>query len=211
MFRLFSGDTRLNIEAIVEFRRRSFAAAGNLDPSTAGVDGYYDQLANCRQFGLACGDEMVGVIRHHLVLPSNRISPAYNVFGDILDPQLDQGFCILDSSGFTVSRMDLHDRINVTTKLIATSIYAAKHFRPSRLIATVREKHIGFYTRFLGGEVVCGPRYYPGRLAPLALVMQDTDSTLDRMRVSKMERYVMGDLERAVVDKAWSICHGNDD
>ena len=179
-----------------------FVRSGNFDDGSWAIDEAYDRSANGVVMGVVEGDQILSAIRIHILDRVTRESPAYSVFPDILDPALDEGFRIVDSSGFC-ARSDISRKgADPAYRLLAVSVYAASRLNPAKMLATARERHDLFYRRMFGAVLACEPRRYPGRRHPLALYMKNADNVVDALERRNERRFCLNDPDRQIVDGA---------
>ncbi len=199
---LFHFTTDDQLRRAVQFRREIFKASGNLDEETLAVDEDFDACPNCMIVGIVEDGGIRAVMRIHVLTRAAMTSPARFVFPDVLDPELDRGFSIIDSSGFCVRSNTSRERIDASGRLLSASIYVANRLSPSKMIATARGNHGAFYRRVFGGNLVCQARSYPGRRHPLSLYIQDTGDLMTRLECRGEPRFLLGERDRGVVDEA---------
>lgn len=196
------------IRRAARFRRAMFAGAGNLDEDTSSVDEDFDGSPNRIIVGLLEDDDVMAVMRIHVLRDDERTSPAYHVFPDVLGPELDRGNCVVDSSGFCVRSAPSRERIDAAYRLLAASIYVARRLAPSKMIATARGKHGLFYRNIFGAQLAAAARSYPGRRHPLALYMRDTADIVARLERRNEGRFLLGGADRVIVDEALEAVRG---
>ena len=190
------------VRQAAHFRRTLFAASGNLHEATRTADEAFDASPNCVIVGVRHAGEIHGMMRIHVAGRDIRHSPARSVFSDVIDPLLDGGFRVVDSSGFCVREDRAAELMRTATRLLAASIHIARRVAPSRMIATARGRHDLFYRQVLGGTLACGPRVYPGRVHPLALYLRRTEDMVDWLNTRQGRRFDLDHADRTIVDRA---------
>lgn len=193
-------ETGDEVRSAARFRREMFSLSDNLDPGTLAIDEQFDASPNCLLMGMREGEQIMSVIRIHLLDRWMKESPAYDVFPDILGPELDAGFRIVDSSGFCARSDVSSEGAEAAYKLLAVSVHVAKRLAPAKLLATARGKHGLFYRRVFGARLACGPRRYPGRRHPLALYMGCADEVVDLLERRNQRRFLLNTSDRSLVD-----------
>jgi len=199
---LFHFTTEEEVRRTAQFRRDMFEGSGNLDEDTLAVDEDFDASSNCVVVGIVERDEIMAVMRIHVLGGKVRTSPAHHVFPDVLGPELDRGVRIVDSSGFCVRSALSRERIDAAYRLLAVSIHIAGRLSPSKMIATARGKHGLFYRHVFGGRLACEARSYPGRRHPLSLYIQDTGDLVARLDNRGERRFQLDGADRAIIDGA---------
>jgi hypothetical protein len=199
---LFHFTTDDEVRRTAQFRRDMFGGSGNLDEDTLPVDEDFDANSNCAVVGILERDEIMAVMRVHVLGGDVRTSPAHHVFPEVLGPELDRGFQVVDSSGFCVRSALSRERIDAAYRLLAVSIHIAGRLSPSKMIATARGKHGLFYRHVFGARLACEARAYPGRRHPLSLYIQDTGDLVARLESRGERRFRLDEADRAIVDDA---------
>jgi hypothetical protein len=88
-------------EKIYRLRYRAYLREGAIHESPdQRVTDRYDEAPNTWIFGLYLHDELHSSVRISVLTSECRISPAVEVFGDILNPRLDRGEIIIDPTRF---------------------------------------------------------------------------------------------------------------
>jgi hypothetical protein len=92
------------------------------------------------------------------------------VFADCLQPQLDAGNVLIDSTRFVTDERlaRLHRALPYAT--LRLSVMAAQYFGANYILASVRAEHQAFYRRRFRYEVVSEPRPYPLLAKPISLM-----------------------------------------
>ncbi len=158
-------------EAIFRLRyeayRREGAIAASPDERFTDDD---DEAANAHLIGLYIDGELATSLRLHIA--SNRgipDCPSLHVFSDILQPLLDDGNVLVDTTRFVADERlsRLHRGLPLVT--IRLCVAAGEHFGGHHLLAAVRDEHRAFYIRSFGSQVLCKSRPYPPLLKPISL------------------------------------------
>jgi hypothetical protein len=194
--------TEDGIRRTARFRRDLFKGSGNLDEDTLDVDEGFDASPNCAIVGILEDDALLAVMRIHVLAGTLRTSPAHHVFPDVLAPELERGFYVVDSSGFCVRSTRSRDRIDAAYRLLSVSIHIAGRLSPSKMIATARGTHGRFYRHVFGGRLACEARTYPGRRHPLSLYIQDTGDLVAGLEARGERRFLLDETDHPVVDAA---------
>jgi hypothetical protein len=157
---------RLRYEA---YRREDFVPFNSQEV----VRDEFDDLPNVYSFGVYIDGELVSTVRFHHLTREFRRSPSHSVFGDILDPLLDQGMTILDPGRFTVDHEAslAYPALPYLTLRIPT--IAVLHFKAKYCLNSVRPEHGAFYRRVYRSVAMSEPRYYHGLSFPMVLYACD--------------------------------------
>jgi hypothetical protein len=192
---------RLRYEA---YRREDFVPINSQEI----VRDEFDDLPNVHCYGVYIDGELVSSVRFHKLTPEFRTSPSHTVFGDILDPILDQGHTILDPGRFTADYEAslAYPALPYLTLRIPT--IAVLHYSAKYCLNSVRPEHGAFYKRVYRSVALSEPRYYHGLSFPMVLYACDLIPIYDDMvrrypffRSSEEERQRMfGPLGRSSLE-----------
>ena len=157
---------RLRYEA---YRREEFIPINSQEV----VRDEYDDLPNVYSFGVYIDNQLVSTVRFHHLTKDYRESPNHGLFGDILDPILDQGHVILDPGRFTTDYEAslAYPALPYLTLRIPT--IAVLHFGAKYCLNSVRPEHGAFYRRVYRSVAMSEPRYNPGVSFPIVLYACD--------------------------------------
>jgi hypothetical protein len=157
---------RLRYEA---YRREGFIPINSQEV----VRDEFDDLPNVHCYGVYIDGELVSSVRFHHLTPEFRRSPSHSVFGDILDPILDQGHVILDPGRFTADydASLAYPALPYLTLRIPT--IAVLHFSAKYCLNSVRPEHGAFYKRVYRSVALSEPRFYHGLSFPMVLYACD--------------------------------------
>ena len=133
----------------------------------------FDDLPNSYCYGIYIDKKLVSSLRFHHLTPAFRESPSHSVFGDVLDPLLDQGFTMLDPGRFTADYEAslAFPALPFLTLRIATM--AVWHFSVKYCLNSVRPEHAAFYRRVFRSTQFSAARYYHGLSFPMVLYACD--------------------------------------
>jgi hypothetical protein len=132
-----------------------------------------DDTDNAWIFGLYVEGELASSIRLHVANRQSPVTPALNVFSDLLSPEIAAGKTIIDPTRFVIDRTASRrypELCYMTTRL---AWLASEYFNTHLLLATVRAEHQAFYRRVFGHRLVCEPRHYPSLTKPICLMALD--------------------------------------
>ncbi len=169
-------------EEIYNLRYRAYLREGAIRPSAdERVTDRYDEVPNSWVFGVYFHGELYSSIRVTVLTPDQRVSPSLDVFGDILQPKLDQGFSFIDSTRFVADPgkvRNFPELPYVTARLGST---AGVHFNADYGLAPVRPEHQAFYRRIFLQETWCEPRLYPGLVKAVGLMAAHYPTVRERV------------------------------
>jgi len=197
-----SGEER---QAIFRLRYQAYLREGAIEPHISeSFSDRYDEMTNAYLFGVYLDDDLVSSIRIHMVCQDHPYSPSVDAFRDILQPEIDAGKTITDTSRFVTDEKlsRLHRGLPYIT--VRLPWLAARHFRPGQAFAAVRPEHQAFYRRTFNCRMICGPRPYPGLTKPLCLMAtrpstaaEDVQRRYPHFRSSFSERRLLFEREPA--------------
>jgi len=158
-------------EAIFRLRYQAYSRDEGISPNPSGTfSDPYDETGNVYLFGLYIDGELASSIRIHVASKEHPDFPGLEVFRDFLQPELDAGKVLIDSTRFVTDEnlARLHRTLPYVT--LRLSVMAARYFGADHLLATVRAEHQAFYRRKFHYQLVCEPRPYPLLAKPICLM-----------------------------------------
>lgn len=164
-------DTSEEREAIFRLRYKAYLREGAISPNGAARFADDDDEAdNAYLMGLYIDGELATSLRLHIASKNGTPNcPSLHVFSDILQPLLDAGNVLVDTTRFVADERlsRLHRGLPLVT--IRLCVVAGEYFGAHHLLAAVRSEHRAFYIRSFGSKVLCDARPYPMLLKPIAL------------------------------------------
>lgn len=164
-------DSREQREAIFRLRYQAYLRERGIlpNPSRSFSDSY-DEMDNVCLFGVYIDDQLASSIRIHVVSKEHPACPSFEAFADILQPELDAGKVIVDTTRFVTDEnlSRLHRGLPYAT--LRVSWLAAGYFGADHSLAAVRAEHQAFYRRTFHHRLICEPRPYPGLVKALCLM-----------------------------------------
>jgi hypothetical protein len=133
----------------------------------------FDELPNAHCYGIYLDGQLVSSVRFHHVTPESRTSPSHSVFGDILDPLLDQGLSMIDPGRFTADYEASLSYPALPFLTLRIPTMAVLHFRVKYCLSAVRPEHAAFYRRVYRSVQMCEARRYHGLSFPMVLYACD--------------------------------------
>ena len=174
-----SGEQR---EAIFRLRYQAYIRDGTISANAAGTfSDPYDETGNVYLLGLYIDDELASSIRLHVASREHPDFPSLEVFADVLQPELDAGKVIIDTSRFVADEnlARLHRGLPYAT--LRLCMLAAQYFSADHLLAAVSAEHQAFYRRAFDYRLICEPRPYPLLAKPLGLMAVHYPSATDQL------------------------------
>ncbi len=168
--RLAESDEQL--DAIFRLRYQAYIRDGGISANPSGAfSDPYDEIGKVYLFGLYIDDELASSIRIHVIAKGHPDCPSLEAFPDILQPGLDAGNVMIDSTRFVTDERlaRIHRALPYAT--LRLSGMAARYFNADYILAAVRAEHQAFYRRVFRYRLVCEPRPYPLLAKPICLMM----------------------------------------
>jgi len=179
-------ETEADKEAIYRLRYKAYLHEGAIEPrADQRLSDRFDDLPNSWIFGVYLDGELKSSLRISLATPDNADTPAVEVFGDLLEPELAQGKVIVDPNRFVADPLTRTKYPELPYLTVRLAYVACTHFRADLGTATVRKEHQAFYRRVFMHKVLCPPRPYPTLTKPLCLMVVDYPA----MREKVFQRY----------------------
>jgi hypothetical protein len=172
--------------AIFRLRYTAYLQEGAISPNSSQTFfDSYDEMDNCRIFGLYLDGELASSIRIHLTSPDHSDFPSFKVFADLMEPELEVGKVIVDPTRFVTDK-EL-SRLNPGLPYVTLRLcwLAAEHFNADHFLVAVRAEHQAFYRRTFNHHLICEPRPYPLLEKPISLMTVRYCDVADRVH----ERY----------------------
>jgi N-acyl-L-homoserine lactone synthetase len=164
-------DSAEDREAIFRLRYDAYMREGAISANaTKTFSDSYDDTDNAYIFGLYIEGELASSLRLHVASNKERRFPSLEVFPDYLNPELDAGKVLVDTTRFVADERlsRLHRGLPYAT--IRVCMLAGEYFGADIMLAPVRAEHQTFYRRAFNHQVVCEPRPYPQLAKPIALM-----------------------------------------
>jgi len=163
-----SGEAR---EAIFRLRYQAYVREGAISPNFSKTfSDPYDESQNAWLFGVYLDGELAGSMRLHVGSREYPDFPSLHVFPDLLQPEIDGGKVILDSTRFVTDAALSRVHRGLPYVTLRLCWLAVQHFRVDHFLAAVRGEHQPFYRRTFRHEPVCEPRVYPMLAKPISLM-----------------------------------------
>jgi hypothetical protein len=130
----------------------------------------YDQTDNVWLFGLYFDGQLASSIRIHVACREHPQFPSFDVFADLLEPELNAGKVIIDPTRFVTDGHLSRVCRGLPHLTLRLCWLAADYFHADHFLVAVRPEHQAFYRRTFQHRVICGPRPYPLLTKPISLM-----------------------------------------
>jgi N-acyl-L-homoserine lactone synthetase len=164
-------DNSAERQAIFHLRYQAYRRDGGIpENAEQRFSDSYDDAENGYLFGLYIGGELATAIRLHVGSKEHPDFPSLKVFSDYLQPQLDAGKILLDTTRFVADEKLSRRYRGLPYATVRLCVLAAEYFGADHVLAAVRQDHQEWYRRSFGHELVCEPRAYPYLSRPIGLL-----------------------------------------
>jgi hypothetical protein len=158
-------------EQIFRLRYHAYLREGGISPHPSRLfSDPYDETGNVYLYGLYIDSELASSIRIHVSSKLSPDCPALEVFADFLQPKLDAGKVLIDSTRFVTDEELARLYRTLPYATVRLSAMAAQYFGADYLLATVRPEHQAFYRRKFHYQLISEPRPYPLLAKPISLM-----------------------------------------
>jgi len=158
-------------EAIFRLRYEAYTREGAISGNASEkFSDPYDDTDNVHLFGLYIDGEIASSLRLHVASREIPNFPSLEVFPDVLQPLLDAGNVLIDSTRFVADERLSRVYRGLPYITLRPCMLAAEYFRADHCLAAVRAEHQGFYRRAFNHQVICEPRPYPQLVKPISLM-----------------------------------------
>lgn len=141
--------------AVFKIRHDAYSGAGHIDMNESGLfEDTFDQDPSFFNIGVFVDEELVACLRLNCLMTGCSGSPTLVTHRGLLTDYLDRGLRITDSTRFCAAAA-LADRHKLLPfAVIRLSGLHAAHFQTSMVASSVQNRHLPFYTRFLGAKAM---------------------------------------------------------
>ena len=130
----------------------------------------YDEKGRVKLFGVYLDDRLVSSVRIHIASPDRPYCPSLGPFQDVLEPELEAGKVIVDSTRFVTDKVASQEHKGLPHLALRLCWMAVTYFEADHFLAAVRAEHQAFYRRTFQHKVICPARTYPLLAAPICLM-----------------------------------------
>jgi N-acyl-L-homoserine lactone synthetase len=158
-------------EAIFRLRYTAYRREDAIPANSSGrFADHDDETDNAYLMGLYIDGELAASLRLHVASrKANSDCPSLHVFPDVLQPLLDAGAVLVDTTRFVADERLSRLYRGLPLVSIRLCVVAGEYFGADHLLAAVRAEHVAFYTRSFGSKLLCKSRPYPPLLKPISL------------------------------------------
>ncbi len=158
-------------EAIFRLRYQAYVRDGTISPNSSRTfSDAYDETGNVYIIGLYIDDALASSIRLHTASSKHPKCPSLEVFADVLQPELDAGKVIVETSHFVADESYSRLHCGLPYATLRLCMLAARYFRADHVLAAVGARHREFYERALNYTPMCKSRPYPLLAKPISLM-----------------------------------------
>jgi N-acyl-L-homoserine lactone synthetase len=164
-------ETSEQLEAVSRLRYEAYLREGAISANSSGTFAdHYDESDNAYLFGLYVDGELASSVRLHIGSREHPDFPSLHVFPDILQPQIDAGKVILDTTRFVADEKLSRRYRGLAYVTLRLSYLAGLYFNADLSLAAVRTEHQAFYRRTFHHRLISEPRPYPHLDKPICLM-----------------------------------------
>ncbi len=157
-------------EAVSRLRYQAYLREGAISANSSGTfSDHYDESDNAHLFGLYIDGELASSLRMHVGSREHPDFPSLHVFRDVLQPELDAGKVLIDTTRFVADEKLSRRYRGLAYVTVRLSWLAGGYFNAYSL-AAVRAEHQAFYRRTFDHRLICEPRSYPQLAKPICLM-----------------------------------------
>ena len=141
----------------------------------------YDDTGEVYLFGLYIGDALASSIRLHIGSKEHSDFPSFEAFADILQPKLELGNVIIDSTRFVANQYLSQLNRDLPYVTLRICMMAAEHFNADYVITAATAQHQEFYRRAFNYQPVSQTRSDASLAAPARLMMLHYRTAADEL------------------------------
>jgi len=141
----------------------------------------YDDTGEVYLFGLYIDDELASSIRLHIGSKEHSDFPSFEAFADILQPKLELGNVIIDSTRFVANQYLSQLNRDLPYVTLRICMMAAEHFSADYVITAATAQHQEFYRRAFNYQPVSQLRSDASLAAPARLMMLHYRTAADEL------------------------------
>jgi len=141
----------------------------------------YDDTGEVYLFGLYIDDELASSIRLHIGSKEHSDFPSFEAFADILQPKLELGNVIIDSTRFVANQYLSQLNRDLPYVTLRICMMAAEHFNADYVITAATAQHQEFYRRAFNYQPVSQLRSDASLAAPARLMMLHYRTAADEL------------------------------
>lgn len=164
-------DSEEEKEAIYRLRYDAYLREGAIAPNNLKeLSDRYDELPNAWTFGITIDQKLIGSIRVCVGTARYPLTPATNVFSDVLLPEIERGKIVIDPNRFVTDPEATHIFPELPYLAVRLGFVACAYFQADIGAATPRVEHEAFYRRVFRMGVTSPARTFPTLTKPHSLM-----------------------------------------
>ncbi|OIQ74734.1 hypothetical protein GALL_436070 [mine drainage metagenome] len=176
-YRIISDDK--DLEEVCRLRYNCYRAEGSIAVNERGIMAdAFDGTANCVHVAVEFDGKLLGAMRLHLMSELSHESPSLGTFPEILE-SVKRGQTALDLTRFVIDPSARRQHVPAHFLVMRIPFLATMFYDIDLALAPVRVEHTAFYRRYLGYELMIGPRSYPWLKKPLQLLTANVSEQRD--------------------------------
>lgn len=149
-------------EAIYRLRYQAYLREGAIAPNSLNeLSDRYDDMPNAWTFGVYVDQKLASSIRVCVGSPTYPLTPATNVFSDVLLPEVTDGKVVVDPNRFVTDPEATQILPELPYLTVRLGFVACGYFNADIGAATPRIEHEAFYKRVFRMGVTSPPRVFP--------------------------------------------------
>lgn len=169
-----TANTEEEREAIFRLRYSAYLREGAISVNPTGrFTDADDSDDNAYLLGFYVDGELASSLRLHIASREHPDFPSLHVFPDVLQPRLDAGRVMVDSTRFVADERLSRFHRGLPYVTLRACVLAAEYFHADDLLAAIRVEHQAYYRRAFGHQVLCDARPYPQLMKPISLMSVD--------------------------------------
>lgn len=173
-------DTAEERDAISRLRYEAYLREGAIAINSTGMfSDPYDETDNVYLFGLYIDGQLASSIRMHVATSEHSDFPSLHVFPEILQPYLDAGKVVVDTTRFVADETLSRRYRGLAYATLRLGWLTAAYFNSDYCLAAVRTEHQAFYRRAFSHRLIGEPRPYPHLEKPICLMAIHYPSVAD--------------------------------
>jgi hypothetical protein len=166
------GENGEHREAILRLRYQAYAREGAISSnSLRAFSDRFDDADNACLFALYVEGELASSLRLHIGSKEYPDFPSLEVFRDHLQPKLDAGKVLIDTTGFVADEKLCRQHRDLPYVTLRLLVLAAEYFAADECLAAVRIEHQAFFRRAFNYRVICESGPHPQLAKPISLTM----------------------------------------
>ena len=193
-------------EAAYRLRYEAYLRRDLLTPRVDAMlyDERYDPIPSSLTTVTYIDGELASTVRVHVVTDPQTVSPANDVFPEVLHPLLSSRRVVVEPSRLAASAEMAAKFPELPYFALRPPWMAAQHFNADFIVLSCASGHEGFYRRVCGHETWSGPRDYPQVSAKVVCMGLDFAAGRDRVE-ARYPSYRSAPSEREALFAEFSV------